>query len=525
MTLHFIRGLIYPNTNTGGMGIIWRFKWMYEMWGFCVNGNADPINPGGFAAVLFPTNFTGGTSLLTSGSDGYNNAVLGNQVSGDCDFFTASSSNFTPSMVGKAITIWVPGSNSSMDSVYLISRVVSGNHLVFNVNTGGTPDPVTKHPTMAARTNVYYRVNDMQAALNAGAVTNNFGSSLVFNINAASINPGQGNASGFSQLQVCTFHSNSSFIFNNPTWEDLQFVFGSSGQWNGGTFSVTAASNTTPITVTTSVNHNLQSGQTVTITGVGGNWGANGSFNISVPAPNQITLTGSAGQAAYTSGGTVYNSFPADGYSGIIDTSMSSSAGYTAGQSCVNLISDPTLMICHIREQDLFQTNKRCAIYFEVPVRLYPGAADLHPLVAMVETINTGSLYTSSTTASYGGGFLMRGHESDATAIRNWRTSVKAFRGDGTPDVFGQNLSNYLIGYNTVAGTVPQSFGVLGLPGVVNQFALVRCQLRSCIFTGTHIPSYHRIGTNGSFIQIQNGICWPWDNTIMPQQLLFYGSG
>lgn len=525
MGLHFVRGLIYPNPNTGGLGIVWRFKWMYEFWGFCINGNADPINPGGFAAVLFPANFTGGTNLLASGSDGYNNAVLGNQVSGDCDFFTQSSSNFTPSMVGKAITIWVPGSGSSMDSVYLITRVVSGNHLVFNVNTGGTPDPVTKHPTMTARTGVYYRVNDMYSAANAGFVQNNFGSSLVFNINGALINPGQGNAQGYSQLQMSTYHSNSTFIFNNPSWEDLQFTFGSSGQWNGTTFSVSTASNTTPITVTTSTNHNLLSGQTVTITGVNGNWATNGSWNIAVTAPNQFTLTGSAGVGAYTSGGTVYNAFPADGYSGITTIGQSTGAGYTAGQTCVNMIGDPTMLIAHIREQDVFQTNKRSAFYFEVPQRLYPGAADLHPLVAMNENINTGSIYTSSTTASYGGGFVMRSHESDATPIRAHRTLVKAFRGDGTPDVFGQNLSNYLIGYNTVAGSVPQSNGILGLPGVANQFALARCQLRSCIFTGTHIPSYHRIGTNGSFIQIQNGICWPWDNTIIPQQLLLYGSG
>lgn len=525
MGLHFIRGLIYPNTNAGGLGIIWRFKWMYEMWGFAINGNADPINPGGFAQVIFPVNFTGGTTLLANGSDGYHNAVLGNQVSGDCDFFTASTSQFTPSMVGKAITIWVPGSGSSQDSVYLVSRVVTGNHLVFNCNTGGTPDPVTKHPTMAARTNVYYRVVDMQAALNAGAVSNNFGSSLIFNINGSLINPGQGNAQGNSQFQVSSYHSNSGFIFNNPTWEDMQFTFGTSGQWNGATSTVTAASNTTPITVTTSTNHNLQSGQTVTITGVNGNWATNGSWNVAVTSLTQFTLTGSAGVAAYTNGGTVYNGFPADGYSGIFTIGESSAAAYTSGQTCVNMIGDPTMLITHVRENDVGQTNKRCTIYFEVPLRLYPAGADLHPLAVMTETIFTGSLFTTSSSASYGGGWLMKTHESDATPVRAHRTLVKALRGDGTPDVFGQGLSNPLIGFNTVAGTVPESNGVLGLPGVANQFSLARCQLRSCIFTGTHIPSYHRIGTNGSFIQIQNGICWPWDNTIIPQTLLFFGSG
>lgn len=525
MGLHFVRGLIYPNPNSGGLGIVWRFKWMYEMWGFAINGNADAINPGGFAQVIFPTNFTGGVNLLASGSDGYHNATNPAQVSGDCDFFTQSSAPFTPSMVGKAITIWVPGSGSSQDSVYLISRVVSGNHLVFNCTTGGTPDPTTKHPSMIFRTGVYYRVNDMYAATNAGFVQNNFGSSLVFNVNGALINPGQGNAQGFSQIQFSTWHSNQGFVFNNPSWEDVQVTFGGSGQWNGSTTSITNATNTTPITVTTGANHNLLSGQTVTIVGVGGNWGANGTFNVAVTSATQFTLTGSVGQAAYTSGGTVYNGFPSDGYSGITVFSMTSNAAYSAGQTCVNLIGDPTMLICHLREQDLFQSNKRGAFYFEVPSRLYPGNSDLHPMACLVESINTGSLYTSSTNASYGGGWFMRTHASDATPLRLHRTLVKAFRGDGTPDVFGQNLSNYQVGYNTTTGTVPESNGVLCLPGVANQYCLARAQLRSCIFTGTHIPSYHRIGTNGQFIQIQNGICWPWDNTIQPQQLLFFGSG
>jgi hypothetical protein len=152
----------------------------------------------------------------------------------------------------------------------------------------------------------------------------------------------------------------------------------------------------------------------------------------------------------------------------------------------------------------------------------------------MVETLNYGgggSLKTNNTGGSYGGGWVMKSHESDSggnvngPGMRNYRTLVKALRGDGTPDVFGQNMTNFTLGYNTIAGTVPESNGILGLPGVPGQFSLARVQLRSCIFTGTHIPAYHRLGTNGSFIQIQNGICWPWDNTIVPQQLLFYGSG
>jgi len=120
----------------------------------------------------------------------------------------------------------------------------------------------------------------------------------------------------------------------------------------------------------------------------------------------------------------------------------------------------------------------------------------------------------------------MRSHTSDSTTSRAYRSLVKAFRGDGTPDVFGRNLSDYRIGYNTVDGTIPQSDVILCLPGVTNQFSLARVKLRSVKFTGTHVPQFHRIGANGEFLQITqfSGLCWPWDNTIHLGKILFYGT-
>jgi hypothetical protein len=170
----------------------------------------------------------------------------------------------------------------------------------------------------------------------------------------------------------------------------------------------------------------------------------------------------------------------------------------------------------------------------EIPQRLYPQGTDLHPIAFMGETLNTGIIYTSSTSLSYGGGFVMRSHSSDTTTARAYRTLVKAMMGDGliqvnggnlnpAQGVFGQDLSDFRLGFNTVAGTIPVSDGILCLPSVSNQFTLARARLRTVKFTGTHVPKHHRIGLNGEFIQMQNGICWPWDNTIIPVQLLLFG--
>lgn len=71
------------------------------------------------------------------------------------------------------------------------------------------------------------------------------------------------------------------------------------------TRTVTAASNATPIQITTSVANALVTGQTVTISGVTGNTAANGTFVITRIDSTNFTLNGSVGNGAYAGGGTV----------------------------------------------------------------------------------------------------------------------------------------------------------------------------------------------------------------------------
>lgn len=70
------------------------------------------------------------------------------------------------------------------------------------------------------------------------------------------------------------------------------------------TKTITGATNATPISITCTA-HGYSTGDTVVITGVAGNTNANGTWEITSTGANTFTLDGSAGNAAYTSGGTV----------------------------------------------------------------------------------------------------------------------------------------------------------------------------------------------------------------------------
>ncbi len=71
---------------------------------------------------------------------------------------------------------------------------------------------------------------------------------------------------------------------------------------SGSTGLITAASNATPIVITSAA-HGLATGNTVKVEGVGGNSDANDTWIITVVDANNFSLDGSSGNAAYTGGG------------------------------------------------------------------------------------------------------------------------------------------------------------------------------------------------------------------------------
>lgn len=71
------------------------------------------------------------------------------------------------------------------------------------------------------------------------------------------------------------------------------------------TKTISAATNATPIVVTTSAAHGFVNGDRVYVSGAAGNTAANGSWVVDNKTSTTFELLGSAGNGAYTSGGTV----------------------------------------------------------------------------------------------------------------------------------------------------------------------------------------------------------------------------
>lgn len=142
----------------------------------------------------------------------------GNWTSGGTQLAT------TTNMTGKLLVIWKPGSQSSEDAMYIINSVIGNNQLKISLNTGGTPDPVTLHPSFNQRSNINYRVVDAGAAGYDSGIANQNYITLQFNPGAIGLNAGQAN----SQVQVSHGGGGS-----------IQMNMSPGGNWNGITFPVT----------------------------------------------------------------------------------------------------------------------------------------------------------------------------------------------------------------------------------------------------------------------------------------------
>ncbi len=71
--------------------------------------------------------------------------------------------------------------------------------------------------------------------------------------------------------------------------------------------NISNATNARPIVITTSQNHLLATGETLTIQGVTGNTAANGTFTITVLSPTTFSLNGTSGNGTFARTGQAYN--------------------------------------------------------------------------------------------------------------------------------------------------------------------------------------------------------------------------
>jgi ubiquitin-activating enzyme E1-like protein len=115
--------------------------------------------------------------------------------------------------------------------------------------------------------------------------------------------------------------------------------------------AVSAASNATPIVVTTDMQHGLSGGDTVWISDVGGNAAANGTWTVTVLDPTHFRLNGSSGSGGYTSGGIVKRGYL---WTGAAITKAPGGSGKIVNGPCspVSPPSGPFRFQCQFQAQD-----------------------------------------------------------------------------------------------------------------------------------------------------------------------------
>jgi hypothetical protein len=190
-----------------------------------------------------------------------------------------------------------------------------------------------------------------------------------------------------------------------------------------------------------------------------------------------------------------------------------------------------TLIAAH----DFLLTNMRgwqassnmSGFHVEIPQRLYPQNNDPNPICAMNYGIT--SLGMDSSTESYGGGFKLV-HMPDGTT-RKWRGQIRSLTGDyfhntQHPGTALSGVSNGRFNdmfFNTYKGKFMMFDAILGLNVSQQVYAPIRCRLRRVRFTAPITPLFQRYGDFGEWINVSNGILWPWDNAIIPTNLFPIG--
>ena len=204
-----------------------------------------------------------------NGNDNYGGssfALLASGVDGTIvtATFTSATASFPNdgSLIGQYLSIF----NGSIYAIYNITAWVSATSLTIAAISGGTALANT-----AAR---QYYIGGRWKNITTGATA------------------------------VRTIPGDTIRIMGSPAPTSL----GQNGVWTSqalqATKSISGATNATPIAITCTA-HGYSTGDTVVMTGVGGNNRANGTWEITVTDANTFTLDGSGAISNYTSGGTV----------------------------------------------------------------------------------------------------------------------------------------------------------------------------------------------------------------------------
>jgi hypothetical protein len=294
----------------------------FNQWGACPTGLANPFQPGRFP---FPAKFANpdpGTS--GAGTTRPQSAYLGDttQVNGGLLPITASLNYPWTAASGTATLIGgIAGSISGLSCNTVALPGWQCSFSIDSVDLGPTPanwGPCTDgsgvqwqycmvNPSFAVQGAIGANAGKSFANLpDASLVTITDATGTPRPMSTAAINGTLTSAGVGTVIFKGTWAPSSGFsasTFSRPMVVTIPDVLVSA--LANPTVAVAAASNASPISITTSTPHGFSTGVgVVTISGVSGNSAANGDWTVTVADSTHFTLNGSAGNGIYVSGGT-----------------------------------------------------------------------------------------------------------------------------------------------------------------------------------------------------------------------------
>jgi hypothetical protein len=193
----------------------------------------------------------------------------------------------------------------------------------------------------------------------------------------------------------------------------------------------------------------------------------------------------------------------------------------TAQTGHMSLIAADDFIISHIRGG----WGEGAGFHVEVPERLYPQEFDPNPIVHMNR--DTTSNLLAAAANCYSNGFTA--YVPPLSGSRSYSTQARSPVGVYFHnEIFGQRLYGIPNGryngviHNSINDRFYLTDGVLGR-FVTDEYHLMRYRLRRVRFTGPIMPQFTRLGDSGEYIHVSQGVCWPWDNAILPDAFLVSG--
>lgn len=380
------------------------------------------------------------------------------------DVFESLSTDFTTlnsgSLVGKYLVLWRPGEDSLDDSVYMIKSIEDPTHIRVDVHSGGTRR-LGNHPWFWDRNNIKWRIVDIAKTVDLTGWGS--GHYMVLNLVAApTVNPGQ------QVSQVRYMHLTGSTVGVECV---SSLTLSPSGSWNA----------------------------------------ASGTFTDGTPE-QKVTM--------------------------FID----STAFAYRGQALYSFTAGGDFLIAHVRADNGSSTQNGgvqsgftsgSGFHIEVPKRLYPAGVDPNPLAWATWS----NAMPNQIAATYYNGVRMLSFDG---TVRAHTTLVRSpggthVRADYTGNAYGTGQWQQFkvpafrfakISYDSENNEYVTSDGVLSMP-LASSFSVSRARLRRVRFTSADLMRASRMGDPISdpygWIHLENGVLWPWDNSILPQRPWRFG--